>query len=73
VNSSPNGRSALTDNVGGLRATDGKAVRVFVNGKPQTGNPAAITYGGHDEIAVVYGIPQPGETIPSKYDFPQDE
>jgi hypothetical protein len=59
------------DNIGGLRAADGKAVRVFVNGTPQrTGNPAAIMFGPHDEIALVYGVPQPGETIPTKYDFP---
>jgi hypothetical protein len=65
--------SLSPDNVGGLRASDGKALRIFVNGKPQPGNPAAITYGAHDEIAVVYGIPQPGETIPSTYGFPEGE
>jgi hypothetical protein len=61
------------DNIGGLHATDGKVLRVFVNGNVQTGNPAAITFGPHDEIAVIYGIPQPGETIPAKYDFPQGD
>lgn len=64
------GVSLSGDNIGGLRAVDGKTVRVFVNGTLQTGNPAAITFGPHDEIAVVYGIPQPGESIPAKYDFP---
>jgi hypothetical protein len=59
-----------TDNIGALRTADGKVLRVFVNGAQKTGNPAAITFGPHDEIAVVYGTPLPGETIPSKYDFP---
>jgi len=57
------------DNVGGLRTTDSKNVRVFVNGTQQTGNPAAIAFGPHDEVALVYGTLQPGETIPAKYDF----
>ena len=65
--------SLSTDNIGALRATDGKNLRVFVNGTEKTGNPAAITFGPHDEIAVVYGTPRPGETIPSKYDFPSGE
>jgi hypothetical protein len=62
--------SLSPDNIGGLRADDGKVVRVFVNGKPQTGSPAAIMLGAHDEIAVVYGTPRPGESIPSTYGFP---
>jgi hypothetical protein len=59
------------DNIGGLRPADGKTVRVFVNGTEQrTDNPAAIVFGPHDEIALVYGVPQPGQNIPAKYDFP---
>jgi hypothetical protein len=65
--------SLSTDNIGALRAADGKVLRVFVNGTQKTGNPAAITFGPHDEIAVVYGVPRAGETIPSKYDFPAGE
>lgn len=61
--------SLSAGNIGALRATDGKSLRVFVNGILQNGNPATITFGPHDEIAVVYGTPQPGETIPAKYDF----
>lgn len=57
------------DNIGALRAVDGKAVRVFVNGAQQAVNPASIMLGDRDEIAVVYGVPRPGETIPSTYDF----
>ena len=65
--------SLSADNLGALRAADGKVVRVFVNGTPQTGNPAAIMLGPRSEIAVVYGAPQPGESIPSKYDFPEGD
>lgn len=63
------GVSLSADNIGALRATDGKSMRVFVNGEQRPGNPAAITFGPRDEIALVYGAPQPGETIPSTYDF----
>ncbi|KMO73458.1 hypothetical protein [Mycolicibacterium chlorophenolicum] len=65
--------SLSVNNIGALRAADGKVVRVFVNGTPQTGNPAAIMLGSRFEIAVIYGAPQPGETIPSKYDFPEGD
>jgi hypothetical protein len=62
--------SLSADNIGALRAGDNKALRVFVNGALRQGNPAAITFAPHDEIAVVYGIAESGETIPAKYDFP---
>jgi hypothetical protein len=64
------GVSLSADNVGGLRATDGKTVRVYVNGQPRTGDPAAIMFNQHDEIALIYGAPQPGERVPATYDFP---
>jgi hypothetical protein len=64
------GVSLSADNIGGLRATDGKSVRVYVNGAQRGGNPAAITFNQHDEIVLVYGTPKPGETIPATYDFP---
>jgi len=60
--------SLSADNIGALRAGDGKSLRVFVNGHLQTGNPAAITIGAHDEIAIVCG-----ETVPATYAFPADE
>jgi hypothetical protein len=61
--------SLSEDNIGALRAGDGKLVRVFVNGKQRQGNPGAIMLGAHDEIVVLYATPQPGETIPSTYQF----
>jgi len=64
------GVSLSGDNIGGLRTRDGKSVRVYVNGQPGTGDPAAIMFNQHDEIAVIYGAPQPGERVPATYDFP---
>ena len=64
------GVSLSANNIGGLRATGDKRVRVYVNGQPRAGDPAAIMFNQHDEIALLYGTPKPGETIPAKYDFP---
>ena len=61
--------SLSSDNIGGLRAGDGKTLRVFVNGTRVTGNPAAVIFNAHDEIAVIYGNPQSVGSIPSRYDF----
>jgi len=67
------GVSLSADNIGGLRATDGKTVRAYVNGQPRAGDPAAIMFNQHDEIALIYGSPQPGESVPATYDFPQGD
>lgn len=56
--------SLSADNIGALRATDSKAVQVFVNGKPQTGNPAAIPLGPHDEIAWLHPRGSPRRSLP---------
>jgi hypothetical protein len=58
-----------TDSIGGLRAGDGKTLRAFLNGNPITGNPAALPINAHDEIVLIYGTAQPGESIPTHYDF----
>jgi hypothetical protein len=62
--------SLSPDSVGGLRAGDGKTLRVFVNGAQVTGNPAAVIINSHDEIALIYGNPQSAGSIPSRYEFP---
>ena len=64
------GVSLSANNIGGLRTTDGKTVRVYVNGQPRTGDPAAILFNQHDEIALIYGTPQANETPPASYEFP---
>ncbi|MDM2175050.1 MULTISPECIES: hypothetical protein [Mycobacteriaceae] len=61
--------SLAADHIGGLRAGAGKQLRVIVNGVPQTDNPAAITLAAHDQIAIIYGAPHPGEVIASRYQF----
>src|SRR5437764_15460008 len=45
------GVSLSADNIGGLRATDGKTVRAFVNRQTHTSNPAAINFNKHHETA----------------------
>jgi hypothetical protein len=65
--------SLSADNLGSLRATGGKTVRVYVNGTLRTGNPAATIFTAHDEIALIYGQPQPRETVPAGYSFLQGE
>jgi hypothetical protein len=62
--------SLSPDNVGGLHVGDGEALRIFVNGTQVTANPVAVIINAHDEIALIYGNPQSGGSIPSRYDFP---
>jgi hypothetical protein len=64
------GVSLSSANIGGLHATDGKTVRAYVNGQLRPGDPAAITFNQHDEIALIYGAAQPTETPPAAYEFP---
>jgi hypothetical protein len=61
-----------TDSIGGLGASDGKTLRAFLNGNPITGNPAALPLNAHDEIVLIYGTAQSGESIPAHYDFAAD-
>lgn len=61
---------ALSDtHLGGLAATaagdGGQALHVFLNGRPVTGNPGALTLGAHQEIALIYG-PVPDQ-VPASY------
>ena len=65
--------SLSAGNIGALHADSAKSLRVFVNGTQRDGNPAALSLNAHDEIALLYGSPQPGENVPSRYDFPAGE
>jgi hypothetical protein len=67
------GVSLTADNIGALHTNSGNTLRVYVNGTLRTGNPAAITMNAHDEIALIYGPPQPQESVPTSYTFPQGE
>jgi hypothetical protein len=62
--------SLSADNIGALRTGDGETLRAYVNGELRPGDPAAITFNRHDEIALLYGTPQPNQTVPNRFDFP---
>lgn len=65
--------SLSADNIGALHADGTKKMRVFANGKQITGNPAAVMMNAHDEIVILFGAPQSGESVPSRYDFPSGD
>ncbi|MGE5541095.1 MAG: hypothetical protein ACM3TU_02315 [Bacillota bacterium] len=58
--------------LGGYCADATNTLRVYVNGKPYTGDPAALALDAHQEIVMTYGTsaeePSP---IPSSYSFPE--
>ncbi len=65
---------ALTkDSIGGLKTADGNEFRAYVNGKEYPGNPAAIEFRQHDQIALVYGPKDQKVEVPSSYDWPEGE
>ncbi|GAB3853162.1 hypothetical protein ACFPIJ_56150 [Dactylosporangium cerinum] len=55
--------------IGGLKAGDGKVLQSYVNGKPYQGDPAGIILRAHDEIAIVYSTPAQQPDPPSTYAF----
>ncbi|MFG1809073.1 hypothetical protein [Streptomyces sp. NPDC049040] len=57
--------------LGTFKAGGGKELHVYVNGKEQTGDPASIKLGAHEEIAVVYGAPADKVQVPSTYAWPE--
>lgn len=59
------------DVLGTFKTGGGKELHVYVNGKAQTGDPAAIKLGAHEEIAVVYGAPADKVQVPSTYAWPE--
>ncbi|MCC3316747.1 hypothetical protein A5780_30565 [Nocardia sp. 852002-20019_SCH5090214] len=60
-------------NIGALRAADGQALHAYVDGQLRQGNPAAITFNEHDEVALVYGPADSKTTPPSSYSFGNGE
>ena len=61
------------DHIGNLTNNGDSTLAVFVNGKRRTGNPAAITFAAHDEIALVYGTPDQQKNPPKSYRFANGE
>ena len=53
--------------LGGYTAGNGNTLRAYVNGKLISGDPAAITFTAHDEIALVYGPADAKVSVPSSY------
>ncbi|MEU6849237.1 hypothetical protein ABZ901_04785 [Actinacidiphila alni] len=59
------------DTLGTLKTGGGKELHVYVNGKEQTGDPAAIKLAAHEEIALVYGAPSQKVAVPDSYNWPE--
>lgn len=59
------------DTLGTFKAGGGKELHVYVNGKEQTGDPAAIKLAAHEEIALVFGAPSDKVTVPASYKWPE--
>jgi hypothetical protein len=59
--------------IGGLKTDAGHTLTAYVNGKPQTGDPAAIELTPHKEIALIYGPKGQKVQVPSSYKFPSGE
>lgn len=55
--------------VGGLTAEDGNALRVYVDGEKVPGDPALIQLEGEQQIAVVFGPTDQKVDVPDSYDF----
>lgn len=62
--------SVSANHLGGLKTGGGKQLHAYVNGKLHRGNPAAIVFHAHDEIALIYGTAAQQQNPPSKYAFP---
>jgi hypothetical protein len=55
--------------IGGLKAEDGKALRVYVNGQKVSGDPALMQLEREQQIAVVFGPADQKVDVPDSYDF----
>jgi hypothetical protein len=53
--------------IGGYCASSSKPLRVYLNGKLETGNPDNLVLQNHQEYAIVFG--KPPKKIPSTYDW----
>ncbi|WP_181442560.1 hypothetical protein [Streptomyces tateyamensis] len=67
--------SVSADHIGNASTDATHTLTAYLNGKPVTGDPAAITLGAHDEIALVYGTAAENAqlSVPSSYSFPSGE
>jgi len=60
--------------IGGYCADGSNEMRVYVNGTQVTGDPSAVVFSEHQEIAVIYGGPGAFNSVPSTYNggWPDD-
>lgn len=58
------------DCVGSACAGNGKALRLYVDGRQRSGDPATLILAKHQEIALVFGDASDSPSVPSSYDFP---
>ncbi|MFD9128645.1 hypothetical protein [Kitasatospora sp. NPDC059571] len=63
--------SLSADHLGGLKTDADHTLTAYVDGKAVTGDPAAITLGAHQEIALVYGTAAENAQVkvPASYSF----
>jgi len=59
--------------IGGLTNTNGNALRVYVDGKVFSGDPASIVLRSYQEIALWYGPTTTTPQVPSTYQFPSGD
>ena len=59
--------------LGSLRTGDGNALRLLVDGKPVTGNPALARLRPHQQLTLVFGPPEQKVNVPDSYDFAPGE
>ena len=59
--------------VGGLTATDGNTLTLYVDGKKVPGDPAQLRLAAHQQIALVYGPADQQVDVPANYDFAPGE
>lgn len=57
--------------IGAYQAGDGQAMTVFVDGKPVSGNPAAIEFANHQDIAIVLTKPGQSAVAPDSFVWPK--
>src|SRR5262249_9367225 len=61
--------SLAADHIGGLVADGTHQLKVYVNGKPYTGDAAGTVLKAHGEIAIVYGTQAQQTNVPSTYQW----
>jgi hypothetical protein len=67
------GEPLATSQVGPKTISSGEVLRVYRNGKPVAGDPAALVLHAHDEIAVWVGPSNATPDVPTTYQFPAGE